>query len=444
MKVCLAYPSTVCLAFLVSLVAACDAGESSAGGTGGSAPMGGSATTGGSAGTATQTGGSLATGGQSGTGGDRVMNDPSKYSFNTVGAKYPFPQGRALAHCTFPAYNTDNVATAYTNWKMRFFSGGRVVRPENSNDTVSEGIAYGMLIGVYMNDRPMFDQLWAYAKAHFDNKGLMNWQISASGGTMGSGSATDADADMAWALAMASVQWGGSYASEATTLLNAIWTNEVEAGSNVLKPGDNFGGSSQTNPSYFTPSYYKVFGKFANQDWQGLTNKSYEILAAASGSYGLVPNWVNSSGSGVNGPGNDANGLYYGYDAARTPFRIALDYCQTGEPRAKAYLDKLTSFFGGLVTNSVSPIKDGYTTTGANPPGTLGDYSSGMVFWGPIGVAALSGGHEALVTASHQSLVYDTTNSVALNNKDIYNYFQASWGVLSLLAMSGNFWDMTQ
>ena len=38
------------------------------------------------------------------------------------------------------------------------------MRPENSNDTVSEGIGYGMLIGVYMNDQPMFDKLWAYAQ----------------------------------------------------------------------------------------------------------------------------------------------------------------------------------------------------------------------------------------------------------------------------------------
>ena len=25
-----------------------------------------------------------------------------------------------------------------------------------------------------------------------------------------------------------------------------------------------------------------------------------------------------------------------------------------------------------------------------------------------------------------------------------FSYFNASWGVLSLMAMSGNFWDMTQ
>ena len=38
---------------------------------------------------------------------------------------------------------------------------GTVVRPENGNDTVSEGIGYGMLIGVFMNDKAMFDTLWS-------------------------------------------------------------------------------------------------------------------------------------------------------------------------------------------------------------------------------------------------------------------------------------------
>ena len=33
-------------------------------------------------------------------------------------------------------------------------------RPENGNDTVSEGIAYGMLFAVYMGDKATFDGLW--------------------------------------------------------------------------------------------------------------------------------------------------------------------------------------------------------------------------------------------------------------------------------------------
>src|SRR5437773_4621227 len=101
-------------------------------------------------------------GGGSGGGGPMpVMKDPSNYPPHTAGAAFPYPQGHASATCTLAVYDTDVVATAYMNWKARFFDGSRIVRPENNNDTVSEGIGYGMLIGVYMNDKAMFDALWS-------------------------------------------------------------------------------------------------------------------------------------------------------------------------------------------------------------------------------------------------------------------------------------------
>src|SRR4029079_17055626 len=52
------------------------------------------------------------------------------------------------------------LALAYDNWQKRFVvadSGGvKVIRPENGNDTVSEGIAYGMMIAVYFDDKALF------------------------------------------------------------------------------------------------------------------------------------------------------------------------------------------------------------------------------------------------------------------------------------------------
>jgi endo-1,4-beta-D-glucanase Y len=382
--------------------------------------------------------------GTGGTGGPApmpVMKDPSTYPHNTAGAMFPYPQGHAWPSCGLAVYDTDKVATAYSNWKSRFFDGTRIVRPENANDTVSEGIAYGMLIGVYMNDRPMFDTLWAYAKAHFDSHGLMNWNIGSTGSTIGQGSATDGDEDMAWALMMAGVQWASAtYTNDARTLIGNLKSFALEG--NVLKPGDNFGGASQTNPSYFAPSYYRAFAKLTGDaTWMSVLDQSYTILAAASGANGLVPNWSNSSGAGVTGPVSDGSGPFFGYDACRTPFRIALDYCETGEPRAKAYLDKIVGFYVAQAPTAINMLKDGYTTTGGNPSTTLGDYSAGMAFYGPGGVGAMSGGHDDFVRRTHSALVNQTTGS-AMNVSGVFTYYNASWGVLSLLAMSGNFWNM--
>jgi endo-1,4-beta-D-glucanase Y len=432
----------LCLAALGLLALGCakspaDGGTGAiAGGSGGTPDPGG---TGGIPNSSGGTGGKAA--GTGGAGPLTVMKPPSTYP-QTAGATHPYPQGHAFAHCPLPAYNTDTVSTAYNNWKTKFFMVNRVVRPEMSNDTVSEGIAYGMLISVYMNDRTVFDALWGYAQGKFDGNGLMNWNIGAGGNVIGNGSATDADEDMAWALLMAGAQWGGPYNASALTLINNMWNHEVEGGS-ILKPGDNFGGASQTNPSYFAPSYYRVFAKVNSaNNWMAVVDSSYTILAAASGTNGLVPNWANSSGAGVNGPGNDANGLYFGYDACRTPWRIALDYCENGETKAKTYLDKIVGFYAAQAPIGLGTIKDGYTTAGANPTGTLGDFAAGMSYFGPAGVAAMSGGHDAFLTLASQALASNTTEQGKINITGVFTYFQASWGVLSLLPMSGNFWNM--
>ncbi len=386
-------------------------------------------------------------GGSNGTG--TVMKDPSNYPQNTAGAAFPYPQGHAFAHCALPAYDTDKVATAYNNWKTKFYQGGRVIRPENGNDTASEGIAYGMLIAVYMNDRAMFDTLWGYAQARLNGNGLMTWHYSSSGSVVEQGGATDADQDMAWALLMANKQWGAaSYLSAATTLIGNIFSHEVDQGNGfVLKPGDMFGGANQTNPSYFAPSYYRVFARVTgNTGWMNVLNTSYSILAKAAGNYGLVPNWVNAQGIGVNGPGSDAsNGVYFGYDACRTPWRIALDYCENGDPNAMAYLQKIVGFYDSKsASGGLAAIRDGYTIAGAMPPTNptnLGVYPAGMAFFGPGGVAAMIGGHDAFVANVSAQLVYNSTALVS--NAGVFSYFNGSWGMLSLLTLSGNFWDMT-
>jgi len=390
-----------------------------------------------------QTGNPMGGGGSSG-GPMPVMKDPSTYPQNAATpAMFPYPQGHASATCTLAIYNTDTVNLAYMNWKAKFFDGSRILRPENSNDTVSEGIGYGMLIGVYMNDKPMFDALWSYAKSHFDGNGLMNWNINSGGGTAGSGSATDGDEDMAWALIMAGKQWSSAtYTNDASTLIRNLKAHALDG--NTLKPGYNFGGASQTNPSYFAPSYYRAFARVTGDStWMSVLDQSYSILAAASGSNGLVPNWVNSSGAGVAGPGGTSNGPDFGYDACRTPWRIAMDYCETGEPRAKAYLDKIVGFYAAQAPNAINMLKDGYTSAGANPSGTLGDYSAGMAFYGPGGTAAMEDCAQAAFVGRAWTGLVNQTTSGAMAVSGVFTYFNASWGVLSLLAMSGNFWDMS-
>jgi endoglucanase len=407
-------------------------------------------------GCASSPGGSAGTGGGSGsgtggTGNVSVMNPPASYSQNTgSSAAFPYPQGRALPNCTFPTYNTDTVETAYLNWKAKFFDGTKIVRPENGNDTVSEGIGYGMLIGVFMNDQPMFDALWSYAKAHFDGNHLMTWcqGTGQSGSCNSSGSATDGDEDMAYALLMASKQWsGGSYSSDATALIGNIFAHEVNG--TILVAGDSFGSSglNELDPSYYAPSYYRAFAAVdSGHNWMGVLDQSYTTLAAASGSYGLVPNWITSAGVGT-GAVDSMKGIYFGYDACRIPFRIGMDYCLNGESRAQTYAKLISSFYASKSTStSLSGIIDGYTTTGGTPPpATYMTYAAGMAFLGPAGVGAMAAGDgQATLRDLSYLTVKAFTTSPAMNTSGAFSYYNASWGVLSLMAMSGNFWDMSK
>jgi hypothetical protein len=67
-----------------------------------------------------------------------------------------------------------------------------------------------------------------------------------------------------------------------------------------------------------------------------------------------------------------------------------------------------------------------------------------MSFTGPGGIAAMASGDQtAFRDLIYKTLWADTTQG-AMKISGTFTYYNASWGVLSLLAMTGNFWDMTQ
>ena len=405
-------------------------GSTAAGGssTGGSA-QGGSLTSGGqtSAGGAPAQGGSSGmSGGAGGSGGGTAGStnanacQPGPAAAPQSGVAFPFPQNRFASSCIYPAAcSTATVATGWDNYKKKFIVDGgdgslRVQRPENSNDTVSEGIAYGMLFAVYMNDKTTFDKLWQYAQKFFNGNGLMHWQIGSGGNVMGMNSATDSDEDMGFALIMADKQWGG-YADITKNFLGRVASKDF-AGDGTIRGGDYY---ADVNPSYLAPAFYRVFARYTgDQRWMTILDKSYQILqGAANATTGLVPDW--STGS---------RGRNYTYDAARTPYRVALDACWFNEPRAKAYAEKVGAFFNGV---GVDNIKDGYALDGM----VTGMYKN-STFIGPAGVAGM--------VSKHTQLVDDTWTFVATDlNAGTESYFNMSWALFSAMMMTGNFWDMS-
>ena len=419
----------------------------SAGGTGGT-----TAGTGGTSGATAGGTGSSGTGGSASDGGGDGGSDMGPTP-PEPGVNYPFPQNRHYANCTYPAYSNADVLAAYTKWKSDLVTATgangfrRVQRSaaENfPNETVSEGIGYGMILAVYMNDQSLFDDLWQYEQSVLDPSHLMNWLIAANGsvdGSNGTGSATDADEDMAWGLLMADKQWGtsaklGAYLTIAKQQISNIWLGDVYM-SKLPNLGDNWGsgaGWTTLNISYFAPAYYRVFKTVdPDDDWDATIQTTYDTITnnlnAANGnqSNGLVPGFSSSTGTAPAASGEQGN-FKYQYDACRTPFRIGIDWCINGEPRAKAYVALTNSFFGGI---GAAKTVDGYQMNGT-PSGT----APASPFVGPAGVGAMS-------DATYSTFAQGAYQWLLGNPQQGGQYYAESWTAISLVMMSGNFLDYT-
>lgn len=369
---------------------------------------------------------------------DLTVDDVALYK-GTNGLN-PFTAGTyavdgSVGSCTKPSGASMKYLTnMYANWKATFVTGSgsstRVQRPENGNDTVSEGIGYGMLAAVYMNDQTTFDLLLQYQQAHLDSKGLMNWHITSSGATAsdGSFSATDGDEDIAFAMLMASDQWAATptydYLAMGRAMIESIRMYSLFS-DGTLENGDNFNTADTLNIDYFSPAYYRLFQKAIPDGgiFQFTVSSGYKHLLAQAGSQGLVPDSSNLEDS----TSCSTCKATYGYDACRTPWRIAMDWCWNSDPNAQTYLMKIGAFFNGV---GAANIGDGYSLTGSQ---TSGNHN--LAFSGPAGVGAMQG-FQSLVDGSFNLMV----NPPSGNNA----YFPQSLRVLSMLMMSGNMVDYSK
>jgi endo-1,4-beta-D-glucanase Y len=402
------------------------AGTPAAGGLVGNPGSGGASMSGGAAGQAASagssgSGGTAATGGSGGGAVNAGACRASGPAAASGSAKFPFPQHRFSSSCAYPATCNDaDVSVGWQNYKQRLIVDAgngtlRVQRPENSNDTVSEGMAYGMLFAVYMADKDTFDKLWQYVQAHLDDKGLMHWQIAADGNTIGGNSATDSDEDIGFALVMADKQWGG-YGETTKAYLGKVLEHDFHD-DGTIRGGDNY---DDVNPSYLAPAFYRTFAAYTGeQRWMQVLDKSYETLnSAANGTTGLVPDWST-------GP----RGGNYTYDATRTPYRIALDACWNDEPRAKAYAEKIGAFFAGV---GVANIRDGFALDG-----TVTGMHKNSTFIGPAGVAGMVGNQTVLITDAYAQVAMDLQAGTE-------SYYNLSWALFAAMMMTGNFVDLSK
>jgi endo-1,4-beta-D-glucanase Y len=361
----------------------------------------------------------------------------------------------AYAYGTLPSgYSTTDCTNAYSTWATRHRTSGwctNSLRVDNSGmsiggTTVSEGMGYGMLMSAYLDSSSAnLTQLYNLYTGCWDNDKLMNWSVTACGNNTAN-AATDADVDAAQALVEAAYRWPSEgWAVSATAQLNKIYQYEVDSCKGLMN-GDTWGGCSSGGTQAFNPSYF-CMGYFKNWDcfelaqggsgtrWSAVREKCYALFnaetATASPAYALPPDWIRNTG--LYGQSDGAGG--YGYDACRTPWRVALDYLWNGDARALNLIDHWTANFapggagaGGSATAAAAAayIGDDYNYSSGARDGTNHENE----FMGAIAVAAMGDA----ANASFCSALY--TNLVGNDNK---TYFSDSLKVLYLMVLTGQF-----
>jgi endo-1,4-beta-D-glucanase Y len=352
----------------------------------------------------------------------------------------PFPTSAHYAQGYEPSAATAAAAmSSYQSWKTHYLKndcGNGYYRVDNGTgnaSTFSEGQGYGMVLTAYFGDKAEFDGLWSFAKKNYNTKGLMGWHVTCSRFTTsdgGSGSATDGDTDIGFALLVASVQWGGSYAADATTYLATLksvdFTTCATTGRTVPTAGSWQGNAACTtsgggsNTSYWMPAYYRVFDTFTGDAFWGKAADDVVTLygLAANATTGIIVNEVDQSGAPV-------SGQTYDYNSCRIPWRATLDYLWFGTPAVKTAMTKLT---GWANTVGINKIVDGYNANGT----PSGQYTGLNAFVGGFTVGAMT---------DTQALADSFATYFVGIADDNGGYYGASLRTLYLLTLSGNEWN---
>ncbi|GBU24091.1 endoglucanase [Fibrobacteria bacterium R8-3-H12] len=354
------------------------------------------------------------------------------FSVANGAVNYPYPQAKNYDNSTInvtTANASTNLKSKFTSFLNNFYVEGNCsgtndcarIKFDNTAQTVSEGIAYGMIMMVYFSDnstnyQTQFDKLWKYYQKWVNERGLMRWKIDGFSAKIEDNAASDADFDVGVALVMAHYQFGSTasknYLDTAKALIKKIRQQEI-SDNNLHKPGDVW--DDKRNPSYISPAAWEIFREVegspsAKTKWQDVITANYTLLSSnnSKSSNGLFTDWCDDTGAGVQGPDNKPIG--YNYDAARVPWRLAWANAWYGHSSAKTLLGKVVTYLGSKSA----------TNTG---------FDGNSTFIGPF-MNAFS------VASSNQSKMNDFW--ATLIDKSGEPYYSAALQVLTGLLATGN------
>jgi oligosaccharide reducing-end xylanase len=241
-----------------------------------------------------------------------------------------------------------------------------------NNDVRSEGMSYGMMIAVQLDDQARFNRLWTWARTHMAHPadgpraGYFAWQCRRDGGIIDPGSASDGEEWFAMALFFASHRWGDgegifNYRAEAQALLRAMRRHErdgvitaifhPEHKQVVFAPTPD--GSELTDPSYHLPAFTELWAQWdedpeGRQFWREVTDTSRAFFRrAAHPVTGLMPEYANFDGSPFTNPRYGPGKGDFRFDAWRTLGNVGLDHAWwTADPWQVEQSNRVLQFLG--------------------------------------------------------------------------------------------------
>ena len=290
-----------------------------------------------------------------------------------------------------------------------------------NHDARTEGMSYGMMIAVQMNEKDIFDRLWRWSKKYMQHQngqreGYFAWSCKVDGTRNAEGAASDGELYYITALLFASNRWGNNtginYKAEAQHILNCIQPREYTPaprrggggfpGFDSQQQGpqkmylidpetrlitftpDGFG-QRFTDPSYHIPVFYEVWAKYADDGrsdyWLDCARRSRAFLHKATNEKtGLNPDMCNYDGSELQMPRFPGRpqqqqaaprrngGSNFRYDSWRVPMNITLDYEWSGADAVwqRQYGERIQNFF---YSQGIDKFVDQYRVDGSLPEG---------------------------------------------------------------------------
>ncbi len=356
----------------------------------------------------------------------------------------------------------DSVCSFYDSWKERYINndcgdGECYVwfeRP-GKKQCVSEGQGYGMIIVALMagydtSAKAIYDGLFRYYKAHPSNYNphLMAWAQTKDFKDIDKTSATDGDMDIAYSLLLAHKQWGSNgsinYLLQAKEMIAAIMKEEINPQTFSILLSDAIEPDSKdyfdTRSSDFMPAHFKAFEKYSgNMNWQKVIDTNYKLFNFLQKEYspdaGLVPDFIIN----INKKAEPAHpsflesryDCFYNYNACRVPWRIATDFLLNGDERSKDFVEKINEWIKETTQSKPDNISAGYNLQGDDLKNRNFEAIS---FIAPFAVAAM-------VDSKNQVWLNDLWNYIEGFDIDQFDYYDNSIKMISLLLLSGNYWN---